>query len=322
MVDIFVDAVLKKIVQYFVDELFEYAKKLMQAQEIYNLKAIDVLGYNILQLTEVSVDLKNEIYEYHHNLKKMIIAAADHIEKKQFRKNGINERQIDLTGHEKNRVLQIIENRRSLNLSFQTLHAVVQLFIKSNEKIKLNIKNSSNSSNEYYERLKNAILVFELIDFVYNYINDFEITGKDKLDLIKEEINNELKEQELKDEELKNKLLKQKKASVINAINKRIEDRRKIRKFVSEQWKEFENKIGKTDKQVQTIKGVLEELDVYRDDARNHIDSIPWARLAAIVQGNINIIDDLKEIDWNLLVDFTIEDLYRLTGKNIDHNEF
>lgn len=317
--EIVLEEVLRRIVNHFIDELVEYSKYLIQVQNLYKLKAIQISGHGVLNMDFVTDDVKNKIHEYHHRFHCLIAAAASFIEADRFKKNGIKTSEIILTGHEKDRALLIVKHRRNLSLSFQTLRAVLKLFFQTNDGIREDINTAVEPSEEYFERLKNAVLSYELLDFTYKYISTYELFGKDKLKVIRENLKKELDERENEDIELENELLSEEYKDFSerkkNILNKRINDRRLIRNYTNEAWEEFENKILGTEEKVGLIKKILREIKVFRKDAKNHIGSLYLTPLVSVIQEDLEIADELKDIDWNIIDDYTLEDLLRLSGK-------
>lgn len=320
--EIIIEEVVRKAVQYFLEEFLEYSTLLVQIQDSYGLRTSAISSHGFLQLEQISYDERNKIHEYRHNFKRLIASVAFYIERKSFQQNGINENSIKLTGYEKKRAIEIVKKRRDLSLSFKTLKAILDIFFKINQKIRNNTLDSENSSEEYDNRLKNAVLSYELIDFTYNYINQYELFGKDKLMAIKKNILDEIDKEKANDAALRNKMKSEEykdfSKKKIEDFEKNINDREEIREYFIDSWNDFEKKILGTEEQIGIIKKMLLELDLLRDNARNHIASLSLYPLISVMQEEFEIANELEKIEWNLIDDFTLNDIHRMskTKKN------
>jgi hypothetical protein len=263
-----------------------------------------VISSNLLINRDLPHTVKNEIKEFQFNCKCIVMATAEFIEQYHYKSVDEVVNSMHLIEYDKERVRSIVDSQKKIGLSFQTLNIIIELFTRVNDKLKEEIDNAESREENLTARLKNAILVYELLNFIHDYIEEFSLNGKEDLNAIKTIIFEDIARGELEQEELKLKLQATKKLDTKNNIEKQMKNRQAIWKIMKARWKGVDNKIKSIEAQILDIKEILPDLDAYRLDAKMQIDILSLTAIMNVLETNVEIIKNLKHLNWNYLVSF------------------
>jgi len=276
----------------------------LRSQRQWNLQSSKVISSNLLINRDLPHTVKNEIKEFQFNCKCIVMATAEFIEQYHYKSVDEVVNSMHLIEYDKERVRSIVDSQKKIGLSFQTLNIIIELFTRVNDKLKEEIDNAESREENLTARLKNAILVYELLNFIHDYIEEFSLNGKEDLNAIKTIIFEDIARGELEQEELKLKLQATKKLDTKNNIEKQMKNRQAIWKIMKARWKGVDNKIKSIEAQILDIKEILPDLDAYRLDAKMQIDILSLTAIMNVLETNVEIIKNLKHLNWNYLVSF------------------
>ena len=160
----------------------------LQNQLEVELKNVEILSTSLVANRSLHENIKKEIRQYGENLQKILLATADFIEEKKFTSVDQAVNSLDLSKYDKNRISKLLGAQKKIAFSFQTLNVAIELFSRVNESLLEKIKQSGSALENTKIRLQNAILVYELTQFVSNFIQEFGLIGVDDIGTIREEV--------------------------------------------------------------------------------------------------------------------------------------
>ncbi len=202
---------------------------------------------------------------------------------------------MGLALNERTKVKALINADKQVHISYQALKVAIEFFSELNKLIMDKIEDSEKSGNVQMERnliLGNAILVYELTDFVINYIETFEIEGVNEiLELYKQEskrLEKLLVEQKgLKEKAQSDEIDPQVKALILSDIKARESS---IEIIVNE-WRDYVKTIEETQNEAGSVSKKLPTLKLIRDNAKSQISLIEAIAVMQIVKRNLSAIE-------------------------------
>lgn len=161
-------------------ELEEQANLAVQLKQEVELRNVDLLSTSIIANKDVHKTVKGKIQEYSQNIQKILFATAHFIEKEKFATVDEAINNISLSKFDKHRLEGLVGAQKNLSFSYCTLSAVIEIFKIANKNILDEIAQSGFADtidkrlNKNTLYLKNAIIVYELTNFVVNYSNPIQ----------------------------------------------------------------------------------------------------------------------------------------------------
>ena len=143
-----------------------------------------------VQRTPLPHEIKEGIAQLHTMIRTIITSAAERIQNRRYRslEDAIGEKYQVV--QQKERANAFIAAEKQVNTSVYALRLTVSHFVELNRWILERLKQAQSVRNSSMARefvLANAILVYELCDFVIEYIEHFQIAGFNELQELKRE---------------------------------------------------------------------------------------------------------------------------------------
>ncbi len=313
---IIIERIISEGVKLLLSEIMNYIKTGMQYQAKLHLPSSAILSENILLHDKMPDEVKKFVANYKNNLKFIIAGIADKIEEEQYKKLDNDIKNMDLLSHERNKVTIIYDCQKTISLSFQTLNTVIDLFTRANDKVKQEIDNPNKTTNQAINlRLQNAILVYELLNFVTSFVKNFSLKGKAEIGKIKNQLLLDIQSIESKiQQELIDKYSNVSDEVRISTM-KDVEAYKEILNNMRKRWDIFDQKIEDLEQKVEEYKTILPDLEMYKATTEIQIEILTLTAIMNIVENNLNLVKRLHRLKRDMLVSFTPKDYYELIGR-------
>jgi len=284
------------IVEY---ELEEQVNEVVEVRKEYPLKNTELLSVEIIT-KELPKQIKDKVREHQSNLRRIIYATAQYIEENRF--NDINEelKNVDLSKIERSKVEGLINSQKKINYSFQTLNAGMEIFSIVNKTVLEKIKNNDfeNTKDGKIQKntnyLANAILVFELTNFIIEHIKGFSLVGIDEIKEIEKNIMKDLEKNEANDNKLEEKTNNSDNQDMKDNILMSIQGRKETRKVIREKWDNFMRRMTDLDDGISKSLKMTSELELIRDNAKNQLDILQVIATVQVLEKNLEIFEGLS----------------------------
>ena len=292
------DLFLKQGASLIQDELNEQANFSVQLQQDVELRNIELLSASLIANKNVHQKVKSKVSEYSQNIQKILFATAHYIEKEKFESVDEAINSISLSKFDKNRLLNLVNAQKSLSFSYSTLSAVIEIFKIANNSILDEIRDVGTADttekrvNKTALYLKNAIIVYELTNFVVNYLSSFQLNGISDIQAIQQEVYRDI-EKSHKDDEVLKKQVNQGSEKLRDMMLLEIEQRDNMRNKIKDKWEIMLKQIAKQTDTVDDAKSFIGDLKIIRDNAKNRIDILNITATTALVENSINMISEL-----------------------------
>jgi hypothetical protein len=301
------DLFLQQGAELIQDEFNNQADFSVQLQQDVELRNIELLSSSLMVNKNVHKNIKGKVNEYSQNIQKILFATAHFIEKEKFESVDEAINAISLSKFDKNRLIDLVKAQKCLSFSYSTLSAVIEIFKIANKNILDEISqvgfadSAEKRINKTSLYLKNAIVVYELTNFVVDYLSSFQLNGINDIKYIQQEVYRDIEKSHKDDEELK-KQVNRGSEKLRDMMLQEINQRGAMRERIKEKWAIMLQQIDKQTQTVGEAKNFIDDLKIIRDNAKNRIDILNITATTALVENSINMISELASNmqDWAL----------------------
>ena len=301
------DLFLQQGAQLIQEELETQGDFAVELQQDVELRNVDLLSTNIIVNKNIHKKTKMQINSYSQNIQKILFATAHFIETESFASVDEAISKIQLSKFDKSRIVDLVNAQKRLSFSYTTLSSVVEVFRIANKNILDEISDSEPSDsvdkrlNKTALYLKNAIVVYELTNFVIKYLSSFQLEGIDDIKSVQKDVYNDIEKNRLADKKLESQVVKASE-NLREATLQEIEQRNAVREKIKEKWEYMLDQINGQSKTVADAKGFIYDLKIIRDNVKNRIDILNLTATTTLVENSINVVSELASNmqDWAL----------------------
>jgi len=301
------DEFLQQGAQLIQDELDMQAGFVVDLQQNFELRNVELLSSHVIANKNIHKDIKARVHEYSQNIQKILFATANFIEEEKFRSVDDAINAINLSKFDKKRLLNLVNAQKNLSFSYSTLSAVIEILKIANKNILNEIKtldiadSVDKRMNKTALFLKNAIIVYELTNFVVEYLSSFQLKGIDDIKIVQQEVYRDIENNHLADVALK-KQVANASERLQGTMTQEIEQRENVRNKIKEKWENMLDQIQGQTKTVDEAKNFIKDLSVVRANAKNRIEILNIMATTALIENSLSMVSELATNmqDWAL----------------------
>jgi inorganic pyrophosphatase len=289
--------------------------------ELNTVNDEELLSTNINRISGVPDQIHQQISNLQTKFQNIINAVAVKIEDNKYKSSeeaveDMQKRGI-ISAAQKNLTQQLVSADKQLHISCQSLKVTVDFFTSLNEHMVQEIEECKNTDQEYRLVLGNAILVYELANFVIKYLQSFETKGISEIKAVESEIDRKIQKIKTEIKELKNKAQNDKIfPEVKQNILSNVVDREEAVKTMRNAWDDYLGEVKTLSGETDSFVGKwLPNIELIRDDAKNQITTLDAVAIVKVLRGNLNALNSVgKSIKAIPLVSLSPDRVRRLLG--------
>ena len=277
---------------------------------------MELLSSNIHQNKYVPNQVQDEIASLHMNIRGLIEQIATQIEDGKYRASEQAVDQMMLAYSEKKRAHDIMQADKKMHVSYQALRMTVDFFSDLNETILRRVESEVSPEREGDMVLGNAIMIYELTDFVIRYIQGFAIQGAGDIQQLHEDARRRMQDLRQQQTALERRAMA---ASIEPSVREQtLEDLRNREDAIHEletQWETYIGEVADLHSRVGEVRGKLPTLELIRDNARLQIGVIQIVAMLRFLKRNSDAISGtVNALKGFRLVPLTHDRVRRLLG--------
>lgn len=277
------------------EELYEQAEQAILIGRSKKLSNRELLPSELIVGNSIHSDIKERIQMHSENVLHIMKGVAYYIEEQSLRDTASSMKKLKegRLRFDQERIDGILEAQGSIRLSYSTLKVVVEIFSAVNRRVIEEMRAGGSLKGveltELY--LKNAIVIYELSAFVYDYISRFSMVGLSDLKKIGEEVSRDIERGRQGDVALKRSISDGSEA-MRQSVAREIEHRNVIRDRLKKKWGELLSRFdgAKIDSHH------VADIRIIRDNMRNRIDILNLVATTNLVEGAIEKVDNLADL--------------------------
>ena len=152
----------------------------------YPLDDSELLAPNIAQAKDIPAKLRDDIAQLHARIRDIIEQVALKIESGKYQETEAVAKSLP-GRNERDRAIRLVEADKAIRISYESLRTTVEMFSGLNEKVLTKIQQERSEDRKTQMFFGNAIMIYEMADFVIDYIENFRPTGFRELESLHQE---------------------------------------------------------------------------------------------------------------------------------------
>ncbi len=271
----------------------KHIQSVMAARHHYPLGNLDLLSVNIVTISAHNLpdQVKEDIGRLQEKIRIIIEEVAQRIEERKYKtaKEAIEKMGFAYTDRIK--AIELVKADKKIQVSYQTLKTTIEYFSNLNQTIIQKLRKSPSVELETNLVLGNAILIYEVTDFLINYIENFEINGLDDIFRLHKDTKSKVQELRRKESQLREQVKSEKvEAAIREQTLKDIETRERSIKTLEKEWEEYTTEMELFRGEVDVIHAKLPSLEAIRENAKRQLELISVVAILQVIKQNINAI--------------------------------
>jgi hypothetical protein len=263
----------------------------LDARSHYSLDDRELLTSSIARQSQVPQAVREEIAGLHSTIRDQIETIATQIENSKYKDAETAIANLPLSYVERQRAANLIRADKHMHVSYQALKITVEYFSELNQSVLQSIEREVSPQREANMMLGNAIMIYELTDFVIRYIEAFMVNGTAEIEKLhcetKEKIA-ELQRQQSALEQLANS------PGVEPAVRDQtladIQNREAAIEELKLEWDKYITEVKALSSTVGEVREKLPTLEVIRENAKVQINLIQLVAMLQFLKQNSNAI--------------------------------
>jgi hypothetical protein len=260
-------------------------------RERFNLEDTDLLTTNNGGSVKAPREVSDEVERLQQDMREIIEQIAQRIEDNNYRDAEEAIRSMPMAYAERQRATSLVQADKRMHISYQALRITVEYFSELNEGVLEKIDRERSPDREANMMLGNAIMIFELTEFVIRYMNQFRLDGEDDLGRLHRETNERISA--LREDQ--RALEARASASNIEAAvrDQTLADIRTRSAAIDElerEWDRYLNEIGTVRSMIGQVHDKIPTLEVIRDNARIQIGAMQLVAMLRFLKRNAEAV--------------------------------
>lgn len=274
--------------------LDDHVETVLGLHQRFSVKNDDLVSSRLAVNKQLSLELRKKTGALGVSMRAVIEAVAQNIENNKYSSFEGTLAEMQLPAHQREWAKQIVSADKRVHVSCQTLKLTVEYFTQLNEAILQKIEAASQQASAQAETklvLGNALLVYELTDYVIDYIEHFKIVGIDAIRKLHSDALRMIGEMRQDAESLREQVRNPKvSAEVAQQTLANIKDREDSIMVIEQEWQAYLTSIKELENETGAVGERLHDLRVIREDARQQLKLLQAVMMLQILQNNLGAL--------------------------------
>jgi hypothetical protein len=266
--------------------LTSHVQNLNQARAWYTVSDSELLGSNVLRSRNIPEEVRSNLANLHERIQNIIKEIALQIEGGKYRDTESATEKIQVRV-ERERATTLVAADKAIHVSYETLRLAVEFFSELNSTILIQIEKEPSSERQTQMMFGNAVMIFELTDFVIDYINAFSLDGMAELDAIhrdtKQRIAATRADQTVLENQIKGPEIE---PAVRDGILEDIRNREAAMNLVLGEWERYVGETKQFYARVGEVQGRVPTLVAIRENARLQLSVLEIVAMLRFLKQN------------------------------------
>jgi hypothetical protein len=257
---------------------------LIRIRASYRVDGADLLSSNISRATDVPSTVRAEVSALHEKIRKLIAHFALTIEGGKYGETEHLVKSLSARSMQE-RAVRLIEADKKLHVSYETLRLTVGFFGDFNVAVLDAIKQEPSVDRQMNMMFGNAIMLYELADYVIGFVENFTPEGLQDL----EDLHRDALRRVETTREAQNRLSEQAKRDGIDpgvrdGILRDIKQRDEALSTFQEEWSRYIADAKQLYYPVTEVRGKIPNLEMIRENARIHIEVLEMVSMLSFLK--------------------------------------
>jgi len=258
--------------QQLQDILNRQLDRLIGIRMSYRVDGADLLSSNISRATDVPADIRAEVRALHEKIRRLIAHFALTIEGGKY---GETERLVNnLPARSmQERAVRLVEADKELHVSYETLRLTVSFFGDFNVAVLDAIKETPSADRQLHMMFGNAIMLYELADYVIGFVENFTPGGLQDLESLHQEALRRVETTREAQQRLREQAEREGiDVAVRDGILRDVKQREEALITFQEEWGRYLADVKQLYSPLAEVRGKIPNLELIRENARIQIE--------------------------------------------------
>lgn len=235
--------------------------------------------------------MRTELLGLHQRMRTIIEEIAQRIEDAKFRDAETALEGMGMGYNEARRAASLVRADKQIHTSYQALRITVEFFSGLNQMVLARVEQETAPGRQSDMMLGNAILIFELTEFVIRYIETFAVRGADHVESLHADAKRRIAGLHAQQEKLAEQA---RQPDIIESTRQQtlvdIENRRSAIDELDREWDNYLGEIEGLDSSVDQIRAKLPTLRLIQENARVQIGLLQLVALLRFLRQSSDTI--------------------------------
>ncbi len=281
--------------------LQEYTRKIKDIQEKYALSNRDIMSPRLIDNPRLTQEELAALADLKLRLDAIINEVAERVEKHRVTSYDDYLQRYELNAYDRLRVSSLVSSVRDINKSIQKIKFTVENFSRCNRFIINELDQCLDQGDVSRSRLLvlgNILLIYELANYMINFLEDFKLDGVDEIVSLSqkemEKINSAMQTLQKLKLDADSPAIEPK---VKERILANLQDREQALESFRSEWDKYLGGIEDVQNKVGSLKEKIPTLQLIRDNAQNQLDFYEIMKIFGIMMVAEAVRQSLETIE-------------------------
>ncbi len=297
--------------------LTDHIRQVSDLRSYYSMNNSSLLSSNISQTRDVPAEVRDHVAALHDRIRQIIGQVAWSIESGHYQETE-NSVQLMSSRGERDRAARLIQADKAVCVSYETLRLTVDYFSDLNTQVLEQTQRELSPQRQAQMMFGNAIMIYELADFMIVFIRDFSPGGLIELDALHQETLDRIRRVRAEQQGLETRA----QATGIEAAARAgvlddLRQRNAALEVLEREWQSYVAQTRTLNERITEVQSKIPTLELIRDNARLQLDVLEMlAMLRFLRQNDEAVRAAVRTLHGLRLVPLTPDRVRRLLGSS------
>ena len=284
----------------------------------HSVEVTDLLSANIGRNPAIDQQVRADVAGLHARIRTVIEQVAEHIENERYQDVEAAVRVLPAGYAEREWAYRLVQTEKRMHVSYESLRLTVEFLSALNQSILGRIERESSAQRLSDMMFGNAIVIYELTDFVIGYVTGFGIGGD--LDQLHREakarVDQTRAEQRALEERVRGENVP---PAMRDQVLEDIRNREAAFREIDREWDKYLGEVREMREKAEGTRAILPALEIFRDNARIQIMTLQLvAMLRVLKQNSASLRSTVDTLQGFRLAPLSPTRVHRLLGMEAD----
>jgi hypothetical protein len=267
-----------------------HVRRLSEIRSRYLLDDSSLLSSQISRATDLPGEVRSELAALHGRIRQIIGQVAWNIETGRYQDTE-NLVQTLPGRSERERAARLVQADKSICVSYETLRLTVEFFSDLNSQVLERIERESSAQRQSHAMFGNAVMIYELADFMIGFIRDFAPAGLFELDALHEDALERIRKAQEGQKRLAAMAQQEGiEPGVRSSILEDVRQRDAALELLQKEWASYVAQTKQLHGRIGEVQNKIPTLELIRENARIQLDVLELVAMLRFLRQNAEAV--------------------------------
>jgi hypothetical protein len=270
-----------------IDQLLaRHIRLLYDLRSDHPLSDSSLLSSNISRATDLPAEVRNEVFSLHRRIREIVAQVASLIESGRYQDTD-NLVQSLQSRNERELATRLVQADKAICVSYETLRLTVDFFSELNGRVLARTEQEPSVQGQNQMMFGNAIMMYELADFMIGFIQGFAPDGLSELEALYEETLERVRKAREGQKRLESKARQDGiEPSVRDGILEDLKQRNASLDMLQQEWESYVKQTKQLNNRIGEVRNKIPTLELIKDNARLQLDVLELVAMLRFLRQN------------------------------------